>query len=215
MAEIIYVFDGYCGWCWGISEVIVRLKREFGDRFLFRAVSGGLVVGNRIGPIGDFADYVVRAIPRVEEMTGAVFSEPHRARMRDKTTMQDSRVPATAFAVALAASPKTDGVELAHDILALNFKEGADVSQPESYATVLKKYGADAVRFAADYKEGKLFALADEQFQFAREIGADSFPTIVYARDGHYFPLCQGYQKYENLAHALDVLHREPPQLDD
>ncbi|MBS0616814.1 MAG: DsbA family protein [Spirochaetes bacterium] len=215
MAEIIYVFDGYCGWCWGINEVIGRLKRDFNDRFRFRAVSGGLVVGSRIGPLGDFADYIARAIPRVEEMTGAIFSEPHRTRMRDKTTMQDSRVPAAAFAFALAASPQSDSVELAHDILALNFKAGADISLAESYTAVLQKYGADAARFVAEYKEGKLFALANEQFAFAREIGADSFPTIVYARDGHYFPLCQGFQKYENLAHALDVLHREPPELGD
>ena len=47
----------------------------------------------------------------------------------------------------------------------------------------------------------------------AREIGAEAFPTIIYGREGEFFPLCQGYQSYENLAHALDILHREPPAL--
>ena len=37
--------------------------------------------------------------------------------------------------------------------------------------------------------------------------------AVVYGRDGQYFPLSQGYQSYESLAHALDVLHREPPPL--
>ena len=55
--------------------------------------------------------------------------------------------------------------------------------------------------------------IIEQQFTFARDIGAEAFPTIVYGRNGQYFPLCQGYQSYENLAHALDVLHKEPPEL--
>ena len=98
-AEIVYVFDGYCGWCWGMAQNILKLKENFSDRFRFSAISGGLMIGNRIGPLGDFAAYIEKAQPRVEQMTGCVFSEAHKALVRDRTTMQDSRVPAAAFAV--------------------------------------------------------------------------------------------------------------------
>ena len=61
-----------------------RLAADFSDRFDFTALCGGLVTGERIGPLGEFAAYIEKAIPRVEQMTGAVFSEPHRARMRNR-----------------------------------------------------------------------------------------------------------------------------------
>ncbi|MFZ5630098.1 MAG: DsbA family protein [Spirochaetota bacterium] len=211
--EIIYVFDGYCGWCWGISDVIGRLSREFGDRFRFSALSGGLITGERIGPLGDFSSYIEQAIPRVSQMTGAHFSEAYVARIRDRTTQQDSRIPAAVFAAVLASKPDTDTIRLAHDILTLNFTEGRDISRYEEYAGLIGSYGLDAAATIAALAEKSYLPAAEQQFAFARDIGAEAFPTIVYGRDGQFFPLCQGYQGYENLAHALDVLHKEPPEL--
>lgn len=213
MPEILYAFDGYCGWCWGMSEVVGRLAQEFADKFRFNAISGGLITGERIGPIGEFGAYIEKAIPRVTEMTGAVFSEAYIARIRDRTTLQDSRVPAAVFAAVLAARPDTDTIRLSHDILALHFAEGRDLSRYDEYARLLKAYGLDTTPTPAALAQNKYLAAAEQQFAFARDIGAEAFPTIVYGRDGQYFPLCQGYQSFENLAHALDVLHREPPAL--
>ncbi|MFO1481050.1 MAG: DsbA family protein [Turneriella sp.] len=213
LPEIIYVFDGYCGWCWGISEVVTRLARDFSDRFRFSALSGGLITGERIGPLGDFSAYIEKAIPRVAQMTGAVFSEAYVARIRDRTTQQDSRVPAAVFAAVLAAKPGTDTVQLAHDILVLNFTKGRDMSRYDEYAGLLTAYGLDAKQTLSELAENRYLPGAEQQFTFARDIGAEAFPTIVYGRNGQYFPLCQGYQSYENLAHALDVLHKEPPEL--
>jgi putative protein-disulfide isomerase len=211
-AEIIYVFDGYCGWCWGIAQVVARLAEDFSDRFDFSALSGGLVLGPRIGPLGDFADYIERAMPRVEQMTGAVFSEAHRKLIRQRDTIQDSTMPAMAFALVLASKPETNTMKLAHAILRLNFEEGKVLSDPESYGDLFAAFGVPAPAIG-DLKSRTALTGAEAQFERAREMGAESFPTIVYGREGQYFPLCQGFQTYENLAHALTVLHKEPPPL--
>lgn len=212
-AEIIVVFDGYCGWCWGIAETMKKLAADFSDRFDFTALCGGLITGERIGPLGDFAAYIEKAIPRVEQMTGAVFSEPHRARMRNRNTMQDSRIPAAAFSLILAEKPQTSTMQLADEILSLNFREGRDLSEALSYADLFRSHGLDAEKSVSRIASGEFFPHAERQFEHAREIGAEAFPTIVYGREGQYFPLCQGYQNYESLAHALDLLYREPPPL--
>lgn len=211
-AEIIYVFDGYCGWCWGIADVVTRLADDFSDRFDFSALSGGLMLGPRIGPLGDFADYIERAIPRVEQMTGAKFSEAHLRLLKQRETIQDSTLPAMVFSLVTKAKPETNTIELAHAILRLNFEEGKILSDAESYEKLFASFGIPASG-VSDLKSRSALAAAEAQFERAREIGAESFPTIVYGREGQYFPLCQGYQNYENLAHALTVLHREPPPL--
>lgn len=171
------------------------------------------MIGDRIGPLGDFGAYIERAIPRVEELTGAKFSQAHRLLIRDRTTMQDSRVPAAAFAFVQQKNPGVDTVALAHELLSLNFSTGRDLSNPENYAGLFAKYDVDPAQFATALSAGQLYAVVEKSFERVREMDADSFPTIVYGRGGQYFPLCQGYQPYENLAEALATLHREPPEL--
>lgn len=212
-AEIIVVFDGYCGWCWGIATTVKKLAADFSDRFDFKAVCGGLVTGGRIGPLGDFTAYIEKAMPRVEQMTGAIFSDAHRERMRNPNTIQDSRVPAAAYSLILAEKPQTSTMQLADEILALNFREGRDLSDAASYADLFHAHGLDARQSITRLANGDFFSHAEQQFERAREMGAESFPTIVYGREGQYFPLCEGYQNYESLAHALDLLYREPPPL--
>jgi putative protein-disulfide isomerase len=64
---IFYVFDPMCGWCFGFSGVIKQAAKDYQNDFEFVAISGGMVVGEREGPIGDFADYILGAYKRVEE----------------------------------------------------------------------------------------------------------------------------------------------------
>lgn len=211
--EIVYVFDGYCGWCWGIEATVQKLAAEFADRFQFSALSGGLITGGRIGPLGDFSDYIERAIPRVEQMTGTQFTDAYKARIRDRSTMQNSLVPAAAFALVTETNAEVDTMQLADEILRLNFVSGLDLSLPKTYEDLFRVHGLSPKEALDRLGESQLAALAEPQFTRAREMGAEAFPTIVYGREGTYFPLCQGYQSYENLSHALDILHREPPPI--
>lgn len=214
LAEIIYVFDGFCGWCWGMSETIVRLEREFGDRFKFSALCGGLVTGERIGPLGkDFSLYVAKAIPRIEEMTGAVFSTEYKERMARPQTLQNSLIPAAVFSAILEKQPDANTIVLSHALLSLNFQDGLDLTDLETYTPLLKSYDVEPTPFQKKYHDGGYSEQVEAQFHRARELDAESFPTLVYGQNENYFPLVAGFQPYKNLAHALDTLHRDPPKL--
>ena len=56
--KILYFYDALCGWCFGFSTVIERLKSEFGHEFDFEIVSGGLSLGKKSGPIGEVSPYI-------------------------------------------------------------------------------------------------------------------------------------------------------------
>lgn len=211
--EIVYVFDAYCGWCWGFSEVISQIARDFADRFTFHALCGGLITGARIGPIGDFGAYIERAIPRVAQLTGARFSDAYLARVRNRETLQDSRVPAAVFSAVLDAIPTTNTMALAHSLLSLHFAGGHDMTRYDAYTPLLAQYGLDVESTLTALARGKYLAHAEQQFALARTLDAATFPTLVYGRNGEYFPFCRGYQNHENLAYALSVLYNDPPPL--
>ncbi|MBV6494760.1 MAG: hypothetical protein LDLANPLL_02797 [Turneriella sp.] len=215
-AEIVYVFDGYCGWCWGISDTIVRLKNDFQDKFIFSAHPGGLMTGERIGPIGDFGAYIEKAMPRVTEMTGAIFSEAHKKLIQNRSTIMDSTIPAAAFQYIVDKNKDTDTVDLSHEILSLNFEKGFDLRLPESYTSLFSKYGVDASTFKEALQSKEFLHLVEEDFERARTLfGAESFPTLVYGNNADYYPLCQGYKPYDVLAEAFNTLYENPPNLSD
>lgn len=212
-AEIIYVFDAFCGWCWGMSETIVKLEREFGDRFEFSALCGGLITGERIGPLGEFSHYIQKAAPRVSETTGVVISDAYMQRMSNPQTLQNSLIPAAVFSAILEKNPTANTVVLSHALLSLNFQDGLDLTDLETYTPLLKSYDVEPTPFQKKYHDGGYSEQVEAQFHRARELDAESFPTLVYGQDKNYFPLVAGYQPYKNLAHALDTLHRDPPKL--
>ena len=52
---VLYVFDPLCGWCYGFSPVMVKLNDNYKENVKFVVISGGMVVGDRIGPLGEKA----------------------------------------------------------------------------------------------------------------------------------------------------------------
>jgi putative protein-disulfide isomerase len=75
--RIIYVFDPMCGWCFGFGKVMTEFEATYKDSIDFDVISGGMVVGEREGPVGDFADYILGAYTRVEEYSGMKFGQPY------------------------------------------------------------------------------------------------------------------------------------------
>ncbi|HET8830003.1 MAG TPA: DsbA family protein, partial [Pelobium sp.] len=73
--EIIYVYDALCGWCYGFSDVMTKLYHEYKNDFDFEVISGGMILGDREGPISGTAELIKTHLPRVEETTGVVFGQ--------------------------------------------------------------------------------------------------------------------------------------------
>jgi putative protein-disulfide isomerase len=56
--EIIYVFDPLCGWCYGFSPVIKQAYDTYKDKADFKVITGGMIIGDQISPIGKMAEPV-------------------------------------------------------------------------------------------------------------------------------------------------------------
>jgi putative protein-disulfide isomerase len=59
--KMLYFYDALCGWCYGFSPVMQKTAEVYQDQFEFQVVSGGMISGSRIGPIGTVAPYIKTA----------------------------------------------------------------------------------------------------------------------------------------------------------
>jgi putative protein-disulfide isomerase len=202
---IYYVFDPMCGWCFGFSGVIKQAAKDYQNDFEFVAISGGMVVGEREGPIGDFADYILGAYKRVEDMAGVKFGEPYLAQLKTKTLYSSSVVPSIALAVFREFLPSRT-IEFAGSLQDAMFVHGKDLRDDSVYVEMVKPYGIDPNIFIEKLHEASYKEKAFEGFQQSANFGVQGFPAVLGNRKGKYYNLTNGYSSKKELYAVLDKL---------
>lgn len=201
--KIIYVYDPMCGWCYGFSPVIKDVENEYKHKFNFEIISGGMIVGEREGPIGDFADYILSAYKRVESITGIKFGEPYLELLKKKEYFTSSVKPSIALLYIKTINPEI-AISFAHDMQRLFYFDGKLLHLKESYLPLIEKYQLDKESFynALDSEEFKLKAFTD--FNTSKQLGVTGFPTVLILKDGKYQVICSGFTSKKDLVKALE-----------
>jgi putative protein-disulfide isomerase len=176
-AQVVYVFDAYCGWSYGFGPTVQEFFAMNRDRVPFSAISGGLFVGDRRLPVSTFG-YIESANDRIAQLTGATFGDPYRVVLRDGNLVLDSEAAAAGFA-ALRDQAKDRAVELTTALQRAFFERGRSLSDAETYAEVASQFSLDGGR-VAEYLGGTHGrAAAMQDFSLARALGANAFPTLL------------------------------------
>jgi len=72
-SKIVYYYDALCGWCYGFSSVISKLRLKYKNEFDFEIISGGLFIANN-GRVNEVAPHIKSgAYKNVEQATGVKF----------------------------------------------------------------------------------------------------------------------------------------------
>lgn len=207
---IYYLYDALCGWCYGFSPVIHRLHNEYGDRIEFRVLSGGLVTGSRVGPIGVVAGYIKDAYKTVEERTGIKFGEAFLEEILEPGTEQFSSVP-PALALALFRNQLPDQqLAFATRMQKAIYYDGMFPSEWTTYGQLAEEFGLNGIEFAEKMQHPKLEELVNEEFKIPEQWGIRGFPALVYQDQHGASLLSHGYQEYESVANSLKMLLDDP-----
>jgi putative protein-disulfide isomerase len=73
---LIYVWDAYCGWCYGFSKSIRDFHANHPEVPL-TILSGGLFVGNRKQPFRAFP-YILESNKQISQLTDAEFGASYQ-----------------------------------------------------------------------------------------------------------------------------------------
>lgn len=198
---IIYIYDAYCGWCYGFSPVMNRLHKEYSNRFGFLVLSGGLIRGERIGPMDKpTADYIRKATPRLEEYTGVKVSETYLAQLDNPSRQNNSNIPARAMVVLRKYAPERS-VEFASWLQKKLFTEVADLSKEEVYKEAATAFGLNPDTFLQEMKAAQ--PAVDSEFEMVQSWGINGFPAVILDRGDTLIALSNGYAPFEDLDKAL------------
>lgn len=207
---IYYLYDALCGWCYGFSPVINQLYEQYHKQIDFKVLSGGLVTGSRVGPIGVVAGYIKDAYKNVEETTGVKFGEDFLKEVLEPGTEQFTSIP-PALAMALFRNQLPEKqLSFATRIQKAIYYEGMAPSEWTTYGQLAAEFGLDAIQFAEKMQHPKLEEVIYEEFKIPEQWGINGFPAVVY-QDKHGASLIShGYQPYNKVTEALESIMNDP-----
>lgn len=196
---LVYIYDALCGWCYGFSPVMKRLHETHRDRLAFDVMSGGMVMGSRVGPIGQVAPYISWAYKQVEDRTGVTFGEGFLKNVLEPgTAIFSSEKPGIALTVFKSERPD-EAVSFAHDLQRAVYFDGLDLQADPTYAALVQPYGLDGAAFVEKLNDFRFKQKTYTEFQTVSKLGVTGFPTVLLLTPEKNYVLSRGYVPFEEL----------------
>ena len=204
-SKIVYFYDALCGWCYGFSPVIQRIHEVYAEKFDFEIISGGLKLGDGVGPIGVVAPYIkAGAYKVVEERCGVTFGEEFvKGPLEEGKMILNSLPPAIALSIVKDQKPE-EAFAFASVLHKAIYVDGLHPENIAGYGTYASNIGLNAADFVVDMQKSTYEELAQSDFQLARHFGINGFPAMIGIKEETAYMITRGYVPFESVASLLD-----------
>lgn len=183
-AVVHYVFDPFCGWCYGAAPLVEHLRKISGLKIALHG--GGMMAGRaRQQVTPQLRDFVLQHDARIAHMSGQPFGEDYRqGLLNDTSAVFDSEPPTTAILAAEQLGLR--GLDLLKRIQRAHFVEGRKVADQAVLRELAVDIGLDGAAFEAAYAAlaGKpTHEHINESRALLGQVGGQGFPTFALVRN--------------------------------
>lgn len=207
--KIIYVYDALCGWCYGFSPVLKQCYEKHKNDFEFEVLSGGMMLGDRIGSINDVAPYIKTAYHTVENTTGVKFGEAYLRVLEDGSMILNSELPSIALSIFKQYFPK-ESVLFAHEIQNALYFDGRDPNKFDTFRHIAVNHGIAPDEFEAKMKTESAKEAAYYDFALAKQLRVESFPSVlIQTSETGFYLIAKGYTDFETLEFRINNVLNE------
>ncbi len=195
--KLYYIIDAYCGWTYGFNHIFTKFMQDHPD-IEIDVINGGLFVGDNKKKMADFkqAQSINKQIESYYQMS---FGDNYNQLFKDTNFIMDSLGPARAYSVLKNYVETPNHAQLTLDIQALFFEDGLDLSQADSYTSLIGSYQLPTKAME------ELSSILNQpeslhpDFIKAYEMGVTSFPTLLLEKDGNFFNLINKVRTVDDL----------------
>lgn len=202
-AQLIYLMDPQCGWCFGFSGTMRAMVAHYqGDeRLELSLITGGLFHPARAaGP--DFAKEKRPIAVRVSRLFGVRFSEDYFRKVLASGHL-DSLVPCQVINAVKITSPQ-DVFGFAERLIVAAFSEGRNISDSSVCLDVVHEYGLNRDEIASNLRTPEVIGMTERSFEFARQAGT-GFPSLFLRTGSRQTHLGGAQLDLETLRASVDA----------
>lgn len=199
-AELIYIGDPLCSWCWGFAPSWRKLRLRHPDRFQYSLVVGGLRTGSSALPLDEHVrDYLAGAWRDVERRSGQPFNHEF---LEKAEFVYDTEPACRAVVAARVIAPEHvfDYNEALQDAF---YHRSLDPTDRSTFLTVAREQGLSEDEFEAALHSVEVERETLDDFHKARSMGVHGFPTVVLRENGTAHTISRGWLPPEAFTDQL------------
>ncbi|AYV71846.1 DsbA family protein [Bacillus sp. PK3-056] len=197
---LIYVWDAYCGWCYGFSKSL-RVFHENHPELPLAVLSGGLFMGHKKLPMAFFS-HIPEANKRISQLTGADFGTPYQTLLEEGTFVLDSEAAAKGFSALRFFAPERS-YYLASSMQRAFYYEGKILSDPATYREIAIANNIDPEAVLARFGDVASTQDAHADFMKVKQLGIQSYPTLLLQKGEEFIELGGGVMTAEKIEARL------------
>jgi len=197
-SKLLYVGDPMCSWCYGIAEELSEVKKTFGDQIDFEMVMGGLRPYNT-QTMSELKDFLSHHWEEVNSKSGQIFTYS----ILDSQEITYDTEPPCRASIIVRSIDKEKEFDFFKAVQKAFYFDNKNLHLKESYHPILKELSIDTQTFDKLFDSPNSNEKSNEDFNRARTLGVNSFPTLLLEHDGKQHKIAQGFETSENIIKAI------------
>ena len=206
---IIYVGDPMCSWCWGISNELSQIIDDYQEILNFQLILGGLRPGGGDPWTDNFKDFLREHWKKVNLRSGQDFNYDL---LKLPEFNYDTEPSCRAVRIVRDLSPDKEFAfftRVQHQFYVGN----QDPNLTSFYKNICENMGIDFVSFQQKFESQEYKDKTYQDFQEARNLGINGFPSIVLKTQSRVFPVALGFSDYFAMSSRIDQSLQQLPSL--
>ena len=198
MAELIYVADPMCSWCYAFGPELDEVRGEAG--LSVRLVMGGLFVRDRRRKLDDeLREYLRQTWTRVAGMSG----RPVEFTLLDRASWTYDTELACRAVVWCRNNEPHAALDFFSAVQSAFYADNADVTNAATLSAIADRCDLDGDALLDALATDELATATLRDFDEANALGAEGFPLLLLDTGRERIPVATGYARAASVLRSL------------
>jgi putative protein-disulfide isomerase len=199
---ILYFGDPMCSWCWGISNEVTALIKQFEGTLDFEMIMGGLRPNGGDEWNDEFKTMLKRHWEHVNMASGQEFNYG----LFDKDDFDYNTEPPSRAVVVIKFIYPEKAFDFLKAVSRKFYVDNEDPTHDTFYESICADLDIDYASFRVLFHSQKFKHETFKEFTSAKDHGVHGFPTVLLEHKGRYTVLTRGYNSADRLAERIDYV---------
>lgn len=200
---LYYIHDPMCSWCWGFKPVLRQLTQQLPANVQLETILGGLAADTDQPMPPEMQQQIRATWKHIQQVIpGTEFNFDFWTQCQPR---RSTYIACRAVIVAQQLQPGM-GLAMLEAIQHAYYLQAKNPSDATTLVTLAEQLGLDITQFEQQLNAGQAQQALQQQIDFARGIGADSFPSLYLLHRENYHAIVLDYNHADVILEHINSL---------